>query len=127
MNDLPTPVADADETALDERSVRILPSDASQEAIVRSLDHLTQRGLVVRGPPGTGKSQLIANLVGQAIHRDERLLVVCQKRAALDVVAQRLESVGLGEPLALVHDVHHDRQAFCDSLAGTLSPVLEPD
>jgi hypothetical protein len=113
-------------TASGERPpMRILSSDASQEAVIRSLDVLAGRGVVVRGPPGTGKSQMIANLVGQAIDRGERLLVVCQKRAALDVVYQRLAASGLGEPLALVHDIHQDRAEFTAALAATLEGVIE--
>ena len=108
-------------------NARVLPSDASQEAVIRALDGLEGRGLVVRGPPGTGKSQLISNLVGQAIQRNERILVVCQKRAALDVVTQRLGVLGLEEPLALVHDVHHDRKAFTARLAQSLEKAINTE
>lgn len=117
-------------------AVRVLSSDASQEVVLRALapepgrpahEPPAPQGLVVRGPPGTGKSQLITNLVGQAIDRGESVLVVCQKRAALDVVATRLAEVGLAEPLAVVHDVQHDRTAFCTQLAHTLSAVLGED
>jgi hypothetical protein len=106
---------------------RVLPSDASQEAVILALDDMDGRGLVVRGPPGTGKSQLISNLVGQAIDRGETVLVICQKRAALDVVADRLGSINLSAPLALVHDVHHDRARFALELAATLDGVLDSD
>jgi hypothetical protein len=116
-------------------AVRVLASDASQEVVLRALAPEPGRpapepppqGLVVRGPPGTGKSQLIANLVGQAIDRGESVLVVCQKRAALDVVATRLAEVGLAEPLAVVHDVQRDRAAFCTQLDHTLGAVLGED
>ena len=103
---------------------RILPSDASQEAVIRALEEPDGTGLVVRGPPGTGKSQLISNLVGQAIHRNERILVVCQKRAALDVVAQRVGEMGLGEAIAVVHDIHHDRKPFTAALAATIEGAI---
>ena len=53
-------------------------------------------GLVIEGPPGTGKSQTIVNLVADAIGRKSSLLIVCQKQAALDVVYKRLEREGLG-------------------------------
>ncbi len=129
-------------------AVRILSSDASQEQVLSALlpalgeapsgadreaDErppgvtLPGRGLVVRGPPGTGKSQLIANLIGAAVERGASVLMVCQKRAALDVVAARLAEVGLTEPLAAVHDVHHDRASFCEQLAETVSAVLGED
>ncbi|MED4205736.1 AAA domain-containing protein [Neobacillus mesonae] len=60
--------------------------------------------MVVHGPPGTGKSQVIVNLVTDALYQDKKILVVCQKRAALDVVYQRLDSLGLSNYTALIHD-----------------------
>ena len=133
LPEAPKPPEDEAETAspadglTGEEDARVLPSDASQEAVIRALDQLDGRGLVVRGPPGTGKSQLIANLVGQAIHRNERVLVVCQKRAALDVVAERMGSLGLQEPLALVHDINKDRHAFTAELASSLERAFDPE
>jgi len=67
------------------------------------------RGLVVHGPPGTGKSQTITNIIGDHLARGERVLMVCDKRTALDVVANRLEHLGLGSLCALVHDARHDQ------------------
>jgi WD40 repeat protein len=97
-----------------------LASDSSQDQVLAWLDSGDSAGLVVQGPPGTGKSQLIANLLSLAIERNLRCLVVCEKRAALDVVAARLGSVGLGEPLALVHDVVADRNQVCRSIARSI-------
>lgn len=71
-----------------------LPSDSSQDAVI--LESQKSNITVVRGPPGTGKSQVIVNLVSDALMRDEKVLVVCQKRAALEVVKQRLGEAGLG-------------------------------
>ncbi|MCA9562102.1 MAG: hypothetical protein KC561_01375 [Myxococcales bacterium] len=106
-------------------SARILSSDASQEYVLRQLEQAHGEGLVVRGPPGTGKSQLIANLIGRAIEAGERVLVVCQKRAALDVVAERLSALGLGDALATVHDVHRDRAAFSQRVVETVQAVID--
>ncbi|MGD1068117.1 MAG: DUF4011 domain-containing protein, partial [Vulcanimicrobiaceae bacterium] len=58
---------------------------------------------VVDGPPGTGKSQTIANLIGALVERGQSVLFVAEKRAALDVVGRRLAEAGLGE---LVLDLH---------------------
>jgi hypothetical protein len=49
------------------------------------------------GPPGTGKSQTIANLIAQCLAENKRVLFVAEKIAALDVVFRRLREVGLGE------------------------------
>src|SRR5690606_25631428 len=67
--------------------------DASQEAALQAVKQ--GKSLVVQGPPGTGKSQLICNLVLDFTARGKKVLVVSQKRAALDVVHQRLSQQGL--------------------------------
>ena len=72
----------------------VLPSDSSQDAVI--LESQESNITVVRGPPGTGKSQVIVNLISDALMRNEKVLVVCQKRAALEVVKQRLDEAGLG-------------------------------
>ncbi|MEC9441152.1 MAG: AAA domain-containing protein [Myxococcota bacterium] len=100
-------------------------SDTSQDAVARALAGEQPAGLVVQGPPGTGKSQMIANLLCDAVARGSRVLMVCQKRAALDVVAQRLAVLGVREALAVVHDVRSDRQSVCTALGRTLDNLLE--
>mgnify|MGYP006268721695 CR=1 FL=1 len=70
------------------------------------------RSLVVHGPPGTGKSQVIVNLIADAMAHGRRVLLVSQKRAALDVVHHRLQGLGLGRFAVLVHDYRHDRAAI---------------
>lgn len=93
-------------------------SDPSQEAAV--LGTHDGPGLVVDGPPGTGKSQTIVNMVADAIGRRRSVLIVCQKQAALEVVHKRLEAEGLGDRIMMVADVHKDRgrvvQAIRDQL-----------
>ena len=79
----------------------ILDADASQHrAINRALDG---ESIVVWGPPGTGKSQVIANLIGNFMAYGKRVLFVAEKRAAIDVVMERLDEAGLGD---LVMDAH---------------------
>jgi very-short-patch-repair endonuclease len=68
--------------------------------------HTVVRGegnVVIDGPPGTGKSQTIANLIATLLQRGKTVLFVAEKRAALDVVYKRLESVDLAH---LVLDLH---------------------
>ena len=101
-----------------------LPSDSSQDRVLAWSQGAGGRGLVVQGPPGTGKSQLIANLVAASLAAGQRVLVVCEKRAALDVVAARLAGVGLGEPLAVVHDVSADRARLCRALVETIERAI---
>jgi len=98
-----------------------LPMDASQEAAIRTVR--SGQSLVVQGPPGTGKSQLIANLMADAAARGKRVLLVCQKRAALDVVHERLSQVGMAPFMALVHDFQDDRKALYAQIANQIEQI----
>jgi very-short-patch-repair endonuclease len=69
-------------------------ADSSQLAAIRAA---SEGGtFVLEGPPGTGKSQTIANMIADAIGRGKRVLFVAEKMAALGVVRDRLEKDGLG-------------------------------
>ena len=73
-------------------------ADSSQLVAVRAAGQ--GRTFVLEGPPGTGKSQTIANIVADNLARGRRVLFVAEKMAALSVVRRRLEKDGLG-PFAL--------------------------
>ncbi len=82
----------------------VLPADFSQ---LRAIEEARQgRNLVIHGPPGTGKSQTIANLIATLLAEGKRVLFVSEKTAALDVVKQRLEECTLG---VFCLDLHSDR------------------
>jgi hypothetical protein len=100
-----------------------LPVDSSQESVIR----LVKQGesVVVQGPPGTGKSQLIVNLMADFAAQGKRVLLVCQKRAALDVVYQRLQALGLAPFAALIHDFRNDRAELYRQLATQIEKVDE--
>jgi very-short-patch-repair endonuclease len=72
-----------------------LPADSSQLSAVMAA--VTGKDFVLVGPPGTGKSQTISNLIAQCLAEGKRVLFVSEKIAALDVVYRRLREVGLGE------------------------------
>lgn len=72
-----------------------LPADSSQLSAIMAA--VKGKDFVLIGPPGTGKSQTIANLIAQCLAEDKRVLFVAEKIAALDVVYRRLREVGLGE------------------------------
>lgn len=89
-------------------------SDPSQEAAIMEARH--SPGLVVEGPPGTGKSQTIVNMVADAIGMGRSLLVICQKQAALDVVRKRLEKERLGDRFVIITDIARDRESIVGSI-----------
>lgn len=83
------------------------------------------KGLVIHGPPGTGKSQTITNIIGDHLARGERVLFVCDKRTALDVVQNRLEGLGLGSFCAIVHDPQRDQRDLYKSIREQLDNLTE--
>lgn len=97
--------------------------DAYQEQALRKVKE--GHSLVVQGPPGTGKSQLICNLIADYIARGKRVLVVCQKRAALDVVYKRLLEKEINPFVALIHDFKNDRKLVYDQLASQVDKLDE--
>jgi len=100
----------------------VLPCDATQaSAIARA-----RRGgsYIIQGPPGTGKSQTITNLIADYVARGLRVLFVCEKRAAIDVVFHRLRQQGLDELCCLIHDSQTDKRAFIQNLKATAEAWL---
>jgi very-short-patch-repair endonuclease/DNA polymerase III delta prime subunit len=79
----------------------VLDADASQNYAINAV--LAGKDLIIKGPPGTGKSQTISNLISTLVARGKRVLFVAEKRAAIDAVLRRLDKVGLGD---LVLDLH---------------------
>ncbi|ARQ79296.1 DNA helicase [Oxalobacter formigenes OXCC13] len=91
-----------------------LPADSSQiAAIVASAKG---RDFVLDGPPGTGKSQTIANMISHNLALGRRVLFVAGKKAALDVVYRRLESKGLGEFCLELHSNKTSKLDFLKQL-----------
>jgi superfamily I DNA and/or RNA helicase len=65
---------------------------------------------VIHGPPGTGKSTVLTGIATCALANEKTLLMVCEKKAALDVIANRLNELGLNNQYALIQDVTKDRR-----------------
>jgi hypothetical protein len=95
--------------------------DAYQEHALRQVK--VGNSVVVQGPPGTGKSQLISNLIADAIASGKKVLLVCQKRVALDVVYDRLKEIKLGDFLGLVHDFRNDRKEIYEKIARQIESI----
>jgi uncharacterized protein DUF4011/restriction endonuclease-like protein/AAA domain-containing protein/uncharacterized protein DUF3320 len=102
-----------------------VPADASQLRAVA--EAVAGRTFVLEGPPGTGKSQTITNLLVRAVAEGKRVLFVAEKRAALDVVRRRLDEVGMG-PLTLdLHDRASGPVAVRAQVRRALEHVVVPD
>lgn len=113
-------ITDTDFDGVASSSVALpIATDVSQmEAVLTA-----QKGqsYILHGPPGTGKSQTITNIIADALYRGKRVLFVAAKKAALDVVHKRLEQIGLG-PFSL--ELHSNKSKKSDVLA-QLAATLE--
>lgn len=91
-----------------------LPADSSQLAAVMAASE--GQDYVLVGPPGTGKSQTIANIISQCLATGKRVLFVAEKTAALDVVYRRLCEHGLRDCCVELHSNKADRRHFLEQL-----------
>lgn len=80
----------------------VYDADSSQHSALVDVLY-ERRNLVIEGPPGTGKSQTITNLIAACIAEGRRVLFIAEKLAALDVVRTRLSAAGLGPFLLELH------------------------
>ena len=86
--------------------------NSSQEAVLSSIESVDK--LVVQGPPGTGKSQVISNLIAEFVAKGRTVLMVSEKKTALDVVYSRLGP--LSQYSLLIDDVGN-KDAFYQQLS----------
>ena len=103
----------------------VLDADASQQDVVEAAR--AGAHLVVEGPPGTGKSQTIANLIAAIAADGRRVLFVAEKRAAIDAVVKRLDRVGLRDMVLDAHDGQGGRGGLVAGLVTTMDDVVGTD
>ncbi len=114
-----------EDKALPEVTLTPLPADATQwEAIA-----LSQKGksFVLHGPPGTGKSQTITNMIANALHDGKRVLFVAEKQAALSVVKKRLDGIGIGDFCLELHSNKTNKTEVLQRLTSTLALASEKE
>ncbi|MDH5381219.1 MAG: AAA domain-containing protein [Cyclobacteriaceae bacterium] len=107
----------------EEKTFTPFETDAYQENAIKAIKQ--GYSIVVQGPPGTGKSQLICNLISDFIARGKNVLVISQKRAALDVVYKRLSEKNIQEFTGLVHDFKNDRKVLYEKIAKQIRLIPE--
>lgn len=103
-----------------------LVMDADSSQVMAVLDVEQGRNLVIHGPPGTGKSQTITNLIAEALGNSKTVLFVAEKMAALEVVKRRLDNLGLGEACLELHSHKAKKKEVLDDLASTLNLARPP-
>lgn len=111
-----------DEDHLDEKlppasTKTITEADGTQ---VLAIEDVKQgRNLVIQGPPGTGKSQTITNIIAEAIGQGKTVLFVAEKLAALDVVKERLDRLGIGDVALELHSQKANKKSVLSELNRT--------
>jgi len=113
-HEAPLPPKEMDRAVAPRELLTPLPADSSQLAAVVAAMH--GHDFVLIGPPGTGKSQTIANIVAQCLADEKTVLFVAEKAAALDVVHRRLQAQGLGDAVLELHSNKTDRKRVLDQL-----------
>lgn len=102
----------------------VMDADSSQIAVVEDIKK--GKNLVVEGPPGTGKSQTITNIIAELLAGGKRVLFVSEKMAALEVVKSRLDRVGLGDFCLELHSRKSNKREVLQELERTVSAQLLP-
>ena len=101
-----------------------LPADSSQLAAVIAASE--GNDFILDGPPGTGKSQTITNIIAQCLGEGKTVLFVAEKAAALSVVHRRLVATGLGDAVLELHSNKTTRKSVLRQLGRGWYRVSEP-
>jgi very-short-patch-repair endonuclease len=109
------PIHDVDHPEL-EKQAPALVTDADASQLSAVIDATIGKNLVVQGPPGTGKSQAITNIIANALWHGKTILFVSEKMAALKVVKDRLDHMGLGLYCLEVHSAKASKAAVLKSI-----------
>lgn len=108
----------AEDYRIDERPEASQPliydADSSQHSAI--IDVLAGKNLVINGPPGTGKSQTITNVIAAALSKGKKVLFVSEKLAALEVVRHRLNHAGLGHFCLELHSHKTQKKKFLEDI-----------
>lgn len=109
----------ADTARPPEECFEVCEADATQRRAVEAA--LAGVSFVLEGPPGTGKSQTITNLIAESLGAGKRVLFVAEKAAALEVVRARLARAGLADFCLELHSTKTNRRALVDELGRVLA------
>lgn len=85
-----------------------IETDPSQQQILANLN--LRKYLLLQGPPGTGKSQTLTSILINALENNKKVLVVCEKNTALEVLINSLKKLKLDEYCILLRDLTKDRK-----------------
>ncbi|MGV3765032.1 MAG: DUF3320 domain-containing protein [Chitinophagaceae bacterium] len=102
-----------------------LPISTDSSQLTAVVNAAKEKSFVLHGPPGTGKSQTITNIIANALHAGKRVLFVAAKKAALDVVESRLEAIGIGPFCLELHSNKAKKTAVIEQLKNAAQVVMK--
>ena len=119
------PIYDIDNPEV-ERQAPVLVTDADASQVSAVIDAAGGKNLVIQGPPGTGKSQTITNIIANAMWQGKSILFISAKMAALNVVKDRLDHMGLGLFCLEVHSAKASKVRVLRSIRERMdtAPIL---
>ena len=103
------------------REFCVVEADSSQQCAIAGI--AAGQNAVIHGPPGTGKSQTITNLIATLVAQGKTILFVAEKRAALEVVQQRLQNCGLDHLAMDLHGAELSPKKVMEQVTRTLTLV----
>ncbi len=115
---------DVDKIEEPSKTYQVLDADSSQRISIEYA--LRGQSFVMKGPPGTGKSQTIANIIAECIANGKSVLFVSDKMAALEVVYNRLREVGLSHFCLELHSSKANKQQVVTELKRSLDENIVP-
>ena len=102
-----------------------LPFDSSQLSAI--IESTKGQSFILHGPPGTGKSQTITNMITHALYHGKRVMFVAEKMAALSVVQNRLEKLGLGDFCLELHSNKATKRHLIQQLSTVLDSISQQE
>jgi len=116
---------DIDTKLISSFSFNVVDADPSQIKVIENVKR--GQNLVVEGPPGTGKSQTITNIIAELLVMGKSVLFISEKMAALEVVKSRLDKIGLGEFCLELHSRKSNKKEVIKEIERTMSAPIQID
>ena len=100
-----------------------IPVDVDSSQFEAIVDSGRGKSFVLHGPPGTGKSQTITNIIANALFQGKRVLFVAEKMAALEVVQKRLKAIGIAPFCLELHSNKATKRHVLEQLDKALNTI----